>query len=133
MIDSLVLYVVHPEQRGVQAHSVPTLRTGPLLQHTVPQPVTLTSSELEYSTLELCRVEPGRVCPHGWFCTTDLRTAQFVDELRGERPAVVAWLLKGGSLYWEQVEDDGQVHEWHDLWVLARDIERGEHRREGEP
>lgn len=49
-----------------------------------------------------------------------------------ERAAVVAWLLKGGSLYWEQVEDDGQVHEWHDLWVLAKDIERGEHRREEE-
>ena len=50
-----------------------------------------------------------------------------------ERAAVVAWLLKGGSLYWEQVEDDGQVEEWHDLWVLARDIERGEHRREEGP
>ena len=54
-------------------------------------------------------------------------------EVERERAAVVAWLLKGGSLYWEQVEDDGQVHEWHDLWVLARDIERGEHRREEQP
>jgi hypothetical protein len=112
MTDSLVLYVVHPEQRGVQAHSVPTLRTGPLLQHTVPQPVTLTSSELEYATVELCRVEPGRVCPHGWFCTTDLRTAQFVDELRGERADVVVF-VRGARL-------DG----------LADAIERGEHRRE---
>jgi hypothetical protein len=124
MTDNLVLYVVHPEQRGVQAHSVPLFRAGPLLKHAVPQPVTLTISELECATVEVCRVESGRVCPHGWFCTTDLRTAQFVDELRGERAAVVAYLREQAGQW------DRDAAGWAAMNHASVMIERGLHRRE---
>lgn len=44
-----------------------------------------------------------------------------------ERAAVVAWLRGGAGL-----RGGEPAEEWDDLWVAARDIERGEHRREGE-
>jgi len=41
-----------------------------------------------------------------------------------ERAAVVAWLRGGAGL------GGGEpAEEWDDVWVAARDIERGEHRR----
>jgi len=47
-----------------------------------------------------------------------------VEHLRGERAAVVAWLRGGAGL------GGGEpAEEWDDVWVAARDIERGEHRR----
>jgi len=49
------------------------------------------------------------------------------DEVQAERAAVVAWLRGGAGL--RGVEP---AEEWDDLWVAARDIERGEHRREEE-
>lgn len=44
-----------------------------------------------------------------------------------ERAAVVAWLRGGAGL-----RGGEPAEEWDDLWVAARDIERGEHRREEE-
>ena len=44
---------------------------------------------------------------------------------REERAAVVAWLRRGAGL-----SGGEPAEEWSDLWVAARDIERGEHRRE---
>jgi len=132
-----VLYVVHPQQRGVQGYSVPPHMAAPLFRHTVPHPVRMfraqeptLGEELEHATVEVCRVEPGVVCPHGWFCTTDLRTAQFVDELRGERAAVVAYLR-------DCAHRDAYRNHNHNraeaLWDAANIVESGEHRREEEP
>ena len=47
------------------------------------------------------------------------------EDAKKERAAVVAWLRGGAGL--RGVEP---AEEWDDLWVAARDIERGEHRRE---
>ena len=125
-----VLYVVHPQQRGVQGYTLPPSMAQPLFRHTVPQPVRMfraqeptLGEELEHATVEVCRVEPGVVCPHGWFCTLDLRTAQFVDELKGERAAVVAYLR-------EQSRDpELGVHGWV-MRSLAAEFDRGAHRQQ---
>lgn len=50
------------------------------------------------------------------------------EEAQAERAAVVAWLRGGAGL-----RGGEPAEEWDDLWVAARDIERGEHRREEEP
>lgn len=49
------------------------------------------------------------------------------EERAAERAAVVAWLRGGAGL-----RGGEPAEEWDDLWVAARDIERGEHRREEE-
>jgi hypothetical protein len=109
-----VLYVVHPENRGVQAYTVPPNMAGPIFRHTVvPTPV-FSREDLECATVEVCRVEPGTVCPHGWFCTLNLRTAQFIDELHGEREAVLVFLRE----HW----DTQSCHS------AASEIELGVHR-----
>jgi hypothetical protein len=136
-----VMYVVHPERRGVEGHAVPPNMAAPLYRHMVPQPVSLfyakeltLGEELEHATVEVCRVEPGIVCPHGWFCTTDLRTAQFVDELRGareavrlERAAVVAW-LRSMDFVAEFSRPKNLGRRMSD--IAADAIERGYHRGE---
>lgn len=125
-----VMYVVHPERRGVEGYAVPPNMAAPLYRHMVPQPVSLfhpkeltLGEELEHATVEVCRVEPGTVCPHGWFCTTDLRTAQFVDELRGERKAAVAYLRTVARRTLQHTV--GYV-----LATVSDKVERGEHRKE---
>ena len=50
------------------------------------------------------------------------------DAVAEERAAVVAWLRGGAGL-----RGGEPAEEWDDLWVAARDIERGEHRREEKP
>ena len=50
----------------------------------------------------------------------------YADGAEAERGAVVAWLRGGAGL-----RGGEPAEEWDDLWVAARDIERGEHRREG--
>ena len=49
------------------------------------------------------------------------------EDAKRERAAVVAWLRGGAGLRGGECAE-----EWDDLWVAARDIERGEHRREEE-
>ena len=134
MTDNLVLYVVHPEQRGVQGYSVPHSMAQPMFRHTLPQPVRMFNAkdltlveELEHATVEVCRVEPGIVCPHGWFCTTDLRMAKFVDELRGERAAVVAY-LRSEAFIMEFREKKNLGRLMSD--IAADAIERAEHLKE---
>ena len=49
------------------------------------------------------------------------------EEIVEERAAVVAFVRGGAGL-----RGGEPAEEWDDLWVAARDIERGEHRREEE-
>lgn len=115
------VYVVRPDVRGVYYYDGWGIEhaqmTTPMIDtFSVEQPFLQT-------TVERCIVRPNSVCEHGWFCTDNRDVAAMVNELRGERDAVVAWLqeLSASSLNHDPVEE---------LQYAARSIKRGEHRRE---
>lgn len=107
-----IVYVVRPDQRGISTYP------GWGIEHAWMTPPSLDIFSVEepflQTTVQRCTVRPNSVCEHGWFCTDNRDVAVMVNELRGERAAVVAWLRRGD---WACVQH-------------AEKIERGEHRRE---
>ena len=112
------VYVVRPDVRGVYYYDGLGIEHA---QMTTPMIDTFSVEQLPFlqTTVQRCIVRPNSVCEHGWFCTDNRDVAAMVNELRGERAAVVAWLRR--EIQKCGCDDD-----------TASCIERGEHRREEE-
>ncbi len=118
-----IVYVVRPDQRGISTY------TSCGIEHACMTPPSLDIFSVEepflQTTVQRCTVRPNSLCEHGWFCTDNREVAVMVDELRGERATVVAYLRAESSAAGAS-PDERTILRW-----VANFIERGEHRREG--
>lgn len=121
------VYVVRPDVRGVYYYD------GWCIEHACMTPPSLNIFSVEepflQTTVQRCTVRPNSVCEHGWFCTDNRDVAVMVNELRGERAAVVALLRKEAR---RMQEMHGARYAAVALRHFADLFERGEHRREEE-
>lgn len=124
-----IVYIVRPDQRGVSAYNTPGIEHS----WTTPLRLDIFSEEqtLRPPAVQRCTVRPTSVCEHGWFCTDNRDVAVMVDELRAERPSVLAFLdLCAREEQKSMRHPDYSLVASHAVHKAADAIERGEHRRE---